>query len=271
MQVKQFEELQFVNAKVTFGAQTMDIHVFYIDGLMIDTGPMRKKAQLVPLFRTWDIDQVVLTHHHEDHTGLAKWVQDHLKVPMYMHEKGVDICAGKQVIPFYRKTFWGVNESFQALPVADQFTSRNDQWEAIHTPGHAEDHIVLLNKDKGWLFGGDLYVSSRPKSMFAFESFGPMVESLAKALTLDFDVYICSHIGVLPNGRKYLQEKLDYLIDLQGNIVRLHEKGHAPREIRKILLPKKHPMHYLSFFENSPMHLIHSVLASYDAKAGDNM
>lgn len=271
MQVKQFEELQFVNAKVTFGVQTMDIHVFYMDGLMIDTGPARKKPQLVPLFRTWDIDQVVLTHHHEDHTGLARWVQDHLHVPIYMHETGVELCAGKQVIPFYRKTFWGVNEPFDALPITSEFTSRNHTWQAIHTPGHAEDHLVLLNKDKGWLFGGDLYVSSRPKSMFAFESFEPMVQSLEKTLTLDFDVYICSHIGILPDGKKFLQEKLDYLLDLQGNIVQLHEKGYVPREIRKALLPKKHPMHYLSFFENSPMHLIHSVLDSYQARIGNDM
>lgn len=263
MQVKHYKEVQFVNAKVSFGMQTMDIHVFYIDGLMIDTGPIRKKAQLTPLFQTWDMDQVILTHHHEDHTGLAKWVQDNKQVPLYMHEIGAKICRKKQSIPFYRKTFWGAGEPFDAQVISPTFSTRNDAWEAIHTPGHAEDHLILFNKDKGLLFGGDLYVSSRPKSMFAFESFQPMVDSLQKVTTLDFDDYICSHMGVLPQGKKFIQEKLDYMLDLQGNILSLYKKGYTPREIRKNLLPKTHPMHYLSFFENSPMHLIHSVIEPY--------
>ena len=260
MQLERYDDLEMARLTVTFGVQKMHVNVFSIDGLLIDTGPMKKKAEMNDLLRRWDVEQVVITHHHEDHTGLAKYIQDQCHLPIYMHEKGVQLCEGKLNIPFYRKTFWGVNEPFQAEPISQQIRTKQYTWDVIHTPGHADDHIVLYNREKKWLFGGDLYVSSRPKSMFAFESFQPTVESLKRMLELDFDVYFCSHIGILENGRQLIQEKLDYLLHLEKEIIKLDAEGYTPRDIRKMLLPKRHKMHYLTFFENSPMHLIHSVL-----------
>lgn len=266
MQLEKYDDLEIARLTVNFGVQHMHVNVFYIDGLLIDTGPMKKKAEMKNMLKRWDIDQVVITHHHEDHTGLAKYIQTEYNPPIYMHEKGVELCEGKQTIPFYRKTFWGVNEPFEAQTIPQQFQTDNYTWDVIHTPGHAEDHVILYNREKKWVFGGDLYVSSRPKSMFAFESFAPTVQSLKKILELDFDRYFCSHIGMLENGRQLIEEKLDYLLHLEAEIIKLYEAGFTARDIRKALLPKRHKMHYLTFFENSPMHLIHSVLEEYKNK-----
>ncbi|MFS0574698.1 MBL fold metallo-hydrolase [Sporosarcina sp. 179-K 3D1 HS] len=260
MELKKFEDLQQAQLTVSFGSQRIFISVFFIDGLLIDTGPSKKRTELIPLFDQWKMEQVILTHHHEDHTGMASWIQRHEKIPIYLHEAGIPGCEKKMKLPFYRKVFWGERKPYLASPLGDAHQTPRYEWEIIHTPGHADDHVALLNKEKGWLFGGDLYVQSSPKSSFAFESIPGIIQSLNKILSYDFDTYICSHAGVLQHGRHAIEKKLDYLTGIQQEVLHLAARGMTNLEIRKRLFPKHHPMHYLSFFENSPMHIVNSIL-----------
>src|SRR5690625_6821118 len=78
--------------------------------------------------------------------------------------------------------------SFIASPIEDVFHTENYEWDIIHSPGHADDHIALYNREKGWMFGGDLYVYSRPRSMYAFESLPILIDSLQNILTYDFKI-----------------------------------------------------------------------------------
>src|SRR5699024_2703175 len=209
----------------------------------------KKKEKLVPLFKQWDLDGVILTHHHEDHTGMAYWIDKHKNIPIHMHQKGVEKGLKKGPLPLYRRIFWGERKAFHAQMIGPEFTTNSYTWDVIHTPGHAEDHLALLNKEKGWLFGGDLYVLANPKSMFSFESVPVLISSLEKVLTYDFDTYICSHVGVINDGRAAIKSKLAYLREIEGKVITLHKKGLKPKEIQKSLFPKIHPLHYLSFFE----------------------
>lgn len=260
MKIKQLEDLQQAELTVTFGSQRLLVSVFLIDGLLIDTGPPKMKRELVQLFSEWDMEQVVLTHHHEDHTGMANWIQLHKKIPIYLHEAGIPACESKMNLPFYRKVFWGERKPYEALPLQNIHHTPNYEWSIIHTPGHADDHVALWNREKGWMFGGDLYVQAHPKSSFAFESIPTIIDSLEKLLAYDFETYFCSHVGVLQNGRNMIEKKLDYLTSIQQEVLHLAGQGMTSREIRKRLFPKRHPMHYLSFFENSPMHFVNSIL-----------
>ena len=254
------DDLLQAQMTISFAKQKLTVSVFMIDGMLVDTGPAKKKAELFSLFNQWDIAKVVLTHHHEDHTGAAHWLQTNKDVPIYIHESGINDCEAKMKLPPYRKVFWGERDSFSPEPLGNTFSTENYDWDVIHTPGHAHDHIVLLNKEKGWLFGGDLYVQPKPKSLFAFESVPEIIESLKKVLTYDFDTYICSHAGIRLNGKRDIEKKLSYLEEVQGEVLLLSQKGMTPRAIRKQLFPKRHPMHYVSFFENSPKYIVNSIL-----------
>ncbi len=245
---------------VTRGGQRLLVSVFLIDNLLIDTGPSRKDDYLIPLFEKWEMQNVILTHHHEDHTGLANWLQHNKQVKIYMHETGVETCKIAAKLPLYRHLFWGKREPFEATPLGKTFQTEYYTWDIIHTPGHADDHIALFNREKGWLFGGDLFVNPKPKSLFKFESVPEIIHSLRKVLAYDFETYICSHAGVIFEGKKAIKNKLDYLISKQQEVLFLYNKGHSPKQIRKQLFPSRHPMQYFSLFENSPMHFIHSVI-----------
>src|SRR5690625_2790036 len=140
-----------------------------IDGLLIYTGPTTKRADLIRLLTDLKFTEVILTHHHEDHTGLAHWIQQHKKTPIYIHEYGVGDCEKNGKIPLYRRAFWGSRKAFQPQTLPHLFKTKQYTWDIIHTPGHAHDHVALYNREKRWMFGGDLYVQGTPKSMFRSE------------------------------------------------------------------------------------------------------
>lgn len=260
MNIKTFEDLSQAEVKVSMLGQELIVSVFFIDGLLIDTGPVKNKAELIEVFNKWNISNVILTHHHEDHTGLASWLQKNQQIPVHIHELGVEKCVNIAEIPLYRNIFWGKRAPFEPIPLGIIFKTEHYTWDVIHTPGHSEDHIALYNREKKWMFGGDLYVQPKPKSMFSFESLPETIRSLEKTLTYDFSTYICSHAGFIPNGKRVLEKKLTYLISIQEEVLTLHKEGVSPQDIRRKIFPKNHPMNYLSLFENSPKHMIRSVL-----------
>ncbi|MEI3613064.1 MBL fold metallo-hydrolase [Pseudogracilibacillus sp. SO30301A] len=260
MEIKSYEDLLQAELNVIRGGQRLLVSVFLIDNVLIDTGPSRKDDYLIPLFEKWEIQNVILTHHHEDHTGLANWLQHNQQVKIYMHENGIEKCKIAAKLPLYRHLFWGKREPFEATPLGKTFQTDYYTWDIIHTPGHADDHIALFNREKGWLFGGDLFVNPKPKSFFKFESVPEIIHSLRKVLAYDFETYICSHAGVLFEGKNAIKKKLDYLISKQQEVLFLYNKGMSPKQIRKQSFPSRHPIHYFSLFECSPMHFIHSVI-----------
>jgi|SRR5690625_648888 len=260
MKIIPFEDMIQVDMTNEMFGLSLHVSIFYIDGLLIDTGTVKKKRELLPYFHEWDIQEVIVTHHHEDHTGLAYWLQQQKDVPIYTHALGLEKCQQYEHLPLYRRVFWGSRKPFQPRPLKSKHQTKHYTWDIIYTPGHANDHIALFNREKKWLFGGDLYVQPRPKSMFAFESVPDLINSLKKILTYDFKTYICSHAGIIHQGREAIKRKLNYLENMQQDVLSLYEEGMSPRQIRKKLLPEKHPLHYLSFFENSPKHMVNSIL-----------
>ena len=196
MRISSFEDLLQAEFEISMVGQTLFVSIYLIDGLLIDTGPSRRKAELVSLLEQWDMTEVILTHDHEDHTGMAHWIEDNKNIPIYIHETGIRNCEKVMKLPLYRKVFWGEREKFHPMALGETYKTSNYTWDIIHTPGHAHDHISLFNREKRWMFGGDLYVQSTPKSLFAFESIPTIIDSLRKFLVYDFETYICSHQGI---------------------------------------------------------------------------
>ena len=237
------------------------IFVYLTDGLLIDTGPRKLEAELIPFYENQSFDQVVLTHSHEDHSGTAAWIQMHRNVPIFMHEKGIALCAKPGNYPLYRQKSWGIRDAFTALPIGDVIRSRHHRWEVIYTPGHADDHIALLHKETGRLFTGDLFVQTKTKISMATESIPQIMDSIRKLLTYDISSIFCSHSGYFKEGRKTLKQKLSYLEELTASVERLYDEGMPPEEIAHQLFPKKYPIISLSEREWDPVHLINSILS----------
>lgn len=114
-------------------------NVFLVDGdrpVLVDAGANFDVVDRLDS-RVDDLDAVVLTHTHPDHVGNLTAVKDAFDV----EARGFDADAD------------GVDRA-----VADGETLRlgDHEYVALHTPGHADDHLCLYAEDAGILFAGDL-------------------------------------------------------------------------------------------------------------------
>lgn len=257
--------VRFINGLVSFGPVDLNVHCFEVDGVLIDTGSQTLLPYFKQFFNKIDIDQVLLTHNHEDHTGGAAFLQQTYEVPVYINDMSVKACKEKATYPLYRKLFWGKRAPFQAQPLGNTFTSRTATWQVIHTPGHASDHMSFLNQETGQLFSGDVYVHPKTKVVLRNESTPLMIASLKKLLTYDVGEMFCCHAGYVKDGRTALTKKLEYLTAFQEKVLDLHQQGLTEKQIQKQLFHKKYPITYLSFGEWDSLHMIRSILTQSDS------
>ncbi|WP_374722203.1 MBL fold metallo-hydrolase [Peribacillus tepidiphilus] len=256
--------VQMGNGTVSFQRVKLNVHCFFLDGVLIDTGAKSLERLFKAFFKHLDIDKVVMTHFHEDHTGCAAFLQEELQLPLFMNDIMIEYCMKKADYPIYRQLFWGKRRPFRAEPIGETFHSPNATWRVIKTPGHAIDHLAFLNDETGQLFTGDLYCQERTKVVLREENIPVIIESLKKILTYDFEDVFCSHAGYLNNGRTALKRKLDYLLDLQGNILKLYDEGKTPEDINTTLFPKKYPITFFSSGEWDSIHIVRSIIKQHD-------
>lgn len=252
--------VQMGNGMISFQSVKLNVHCFFIDGVLIDTGAKSLERLFKPFLKQLDIDKVVMTHFHEDHTGCAAFLQEELQLPLFMNDIMIEHCMKKADYPLYRQLFWGKRRPFRAEPIGETFQSSNATWSVIQTPGHAIDHHAFLNDETGQLFTGDLYCQERTKVVLREENIPVIIESLKKILTYDFDDVFCSHAGHLNDGRTALKRKLEYLLDLQGDILKQYDEGKTPEDINTTLFPKKYPITLFSSGEWDSIHIVHSII-----------
>ena len=255
----QFEGVHFINGTVRFQKVKLNVFCFATDGVLVDTSAQSLFTVVKPFFDRIDVDQVVLTHHHEDHTGGAHYMVDK-GVPVFLHKQSIDDVARKANYPMYRKLFWGIRKPFIAQPLRETFESRSAKWDVIATPGHTSDHLSFLNRETGMLFTGDLFVSPKVKVILRNESIPQIVRSIEHVLSYDFETVACNHAGIVKDGRTALIAKRDHLNALIDQVVMLRNKGMAIKEIHKTLFPSTYPIKHFSFGEWDSLHIVTSIL-----------
>ncbi|WP_142830053.1 MBL fold metallo-hydrolase [Planococcus soli] len=242
------------------------VFVYLVDGMLIDTGAEKLQEELQDFFNNYSFDQVVLTHHHEDHTGNAAWLQENGGIPLLIHPLGIERVEVDGEYPNYRKITWGNRKAFRAQPLGERIRSRTLDWQVIHTPGHADDNIALFHEASGRLFTGDLFVSPKTRVMMKSESVPLILASLRTLLALPFQSVFCSHAGFLENGRALLEQKLIHLENLQQTITGLYAEGMHPSDIDRQLFQKTYPIVQFSNREWDTRHIVSSVVADYNIK-----
>lgn len=239
----------------------MRVYLFQIDDILLDTGPSSVGKEVRRIFKDLTIKQVIHTHHHEDHTGNSPWIETHYNIPQWIHPLGVKHCEKATKLPIYRAVVWNNRKPFHPFALEDPYIQTASYlFKVVHTPGHAEDHIVLIDEDKEICFSGDLYLHHSPMTNFSFESVPEIIRSLEKTLAYQFKDVYCSHRGYIHGGRRLLVQKRDYLLNLQEKVGDAFQKGKSIKQIRKEMFPKNGFMQYSSFFENSPIHTVKSII-----------
>lgn len=227
---------------------------------LVDTGP-NSGTSLTTLEgalaehgrRVEDLERIVLTHQHLDHTGLARILAD---------RSGAEVCALDGLAPWlarYREAMDGDDAFAEAImlrhgipvdvttvlrAVTRQFHAwgtkvdvshplvpgttldfADRRWRILHRPGHSPSCTVFHDEERGEMVGGDHllgHVSSNPLVSRPLEGGEPedrpkalvtYLASLAETHAMDLGVVLPGHGDQVSDHRGLIDER-----------VRLHER-----------------------------------------------
>ncbi len=263
-----FDEVQgFKFGYSPLGRPSMFSHVYFVDGLLIDTGHRTIQKSLLNRTKGFEIKQVFITHHHEDHTG---------NLPAVLEQKGVQafsslLCSEMMKDPpsisFAQKLTWGDRPAFEKLiPLEKQLETENHQFQIIPIPGHAVDMVALYEPEKKWLFSADLFISSYIGYILENESIHDQINSIKAVLELDFEAMFCAHNPQLKNPKKKLRKKLTFLEESFESVSSLYEKGMTAELIFKELKWKENwSVRILSGGHLSRLNLVKSIIRDIES------
>ena len=149
LKISSFENVICGQEEVKLLGNKLPIFLFLVDALLVDTGPSALSNEIITFFQNHEITQVALTHVHEDHCGMAAWLQKNKKVPIFLHEDSIEAASREAALPLYRLKIWGKRLPFRAQSMPNEIRTPNHRFQPIDTPGHCANHVVLHEKEKG--------------------------------------------------------------------------------------------------------------------------
>lgn len=235
--------------------------VYRLGDTIIDTGPSAEWKLVQRFLQERSVRQALVTHYHEDHSGNCGHIEQCFNSVIHSHKHNHDKLSQGWDMRLISKVLFGNISFAQAQDFPEQIRLDSGQeLKALHMPGHSDDMTCFLEPNQGWLFSGDLYVASKVKYAHKEESIGQQIDSLKAALALDFEQLFCAHRGFIADGRQALQNKLDFLVELQQQVQFLYQQGKSLKQIRLQLLGREDVVAYGSCFDMSKANLIAACL-----------
>lgn len=241
------------------GDNETKVFLYNVDGLLIDSGPQSREKEFTEWFKTQEINQVVLTHNHEDHSGNAAWIQKNLNVPVYLHPMAIPYAREEGMYLKYRQEMWGYRHIFDPSPMPEVIKTEKYSFEVLDTPGHTIYHNCFYEPNQGWLFTGDLYLGTHLMFCFIEENIRQTIDTTERLLNLDFDTIFCAHAGIIENGKVRLGKKLNNLKALQEQVISMRKKGMTDREIDDEINGYELDLTPISGGEWSPYNIIRTI------------
>ena len=157
--------------------------------IVIDPGEAHKTIKYLKE-NDLNLDSILITHHHFDHTG---GIEDMLKF------RNVDVYGPVNNIPSINKQ----------LRDGDLFSVIGIDFKIIEIPGHTLDHIAFFSENNGnpVLFCGDTLFSSGCGRVFE-GTFEQMHKSILKLKSLPSNTKIYS-------GHEYTQSNLKFAMEVE--------------------------------------------------------
>lgn len=177
-----------------------------------------------------DLERVILTHNHPDHSGLSGWVQRHSGANVWMLDLEISDSADYLSDAWFEPhrahmaahglpnaiapTLEGFQhsraeidfpETVTALHEGETLELAGERFEVLWMPGHSDGHITLWSASSGLLIAGDvlleritphigLYARGRPDPL------GDYLGSLERIVTLNPRKTVVGHYGPVIEG-----------------------------------------------------------------------
>ena len=176
---------------------------------LVDAGCGRAQDKLLRNIRAHgvkpeQIEYLLLTHCHFDHTGGAKALRENLRCKTVAHElEAPYLEEGNNSVTaatWYAATIQPFPVDIRLSGSREEIRLRDRSIEAIHIPGHSPGSVAYLTESDGFkvLFAQDVHGPLHPSLLSNREDY---LQSLKLLLSLDADILCEGHYGIY-RGKK---------------------------------------------------------------------
>ncbi|MGA2158214.1 MAG: MBL fold metallo-hydrolase [Dehalococcoidia bacterium] len=237
---------------------------YLVDGLLVDSGPAHTAQELTAFLKDKIVKKVVNTHFHEDHISANKLLQDAYGVEIFAHALAIDKINRPAELYPYQEEVWGYPVPSLVKPLADILETEKYRFEVIATPGHDLDHVCLFERSQGWLFTGDLYVTTRPTASRPMFDMPQILEDLKKIRALNPRIMFPAPTHVVLDPADKLDRTIDYLEDVGARVAELHSRGMDTEQIRQEIFGDEGIIAEMTQQQFSSLNIVKSFLEKYE-------
>ncbi len=238
------------------------VAAYLVDGLLIDTGCSFTAAELATFLDGRPLRRIVNTHFHEDHIGGNRLLQEKFGIEILAPADSVPLIRRKPSLFPYQEMVWGYPAPSETRPLPPVVTTERYAFDVIDTPGHSAGHAVLVEKNQGWCFSGDIFARENMKFIRPEEEMGQTVASLKRLIDLPADrLILFTSVGrIVEDGRRALRDCIQYIEDLSLRAKALEKDGREVLEIVRELFGGEHAFATLTNGQYTTENLVRSVL-----------
>ena len=253
----------FYMGRSPLGFLLYPVHAFLAGDMLIDTGTNRVDKPFLSALTGRSIAKIVNTHHHEDHTGNNREIQERFKIPIYAHPSALPYLENPRLNALrpYQRIVWDWPKASKGSAIGAGIDAGNLHFEIIHSPGHTDDHLCLYEPSKKWLFSGDLFCGTTFIYLRRDENYLQILETIKNLSKLEIDTIFCNLKGVVENGKEALLRKIKKMEQLRDHVLKLQEKGLPPKRIRQEVLGKEDAWNLITGGHYSKQNTIDSILS----------
>ncbi|MDW7739846.1 MAG: MBL fold metallo-hydrolase [Bacillota bacterium] len=263
--IKEYGDIvEFKAARTIMGKPVYFSYFYYIDGILIDTGPSHVAREVLKALKNLKLNKVIITHQHEDHTGNCALLHQELGVPIYAHPETIKVLNDPPPIQIYRKVMWGNLPRATARPLEKEFRTDKYLLNTVNTPGHSLDHTCFFEPDNRWLFCGDLYLGENLTGFMEGEDIVDHLKSLLKTINLKPDILFCGLKGYLENATERLIRKYHSWLEICYRVIGLYEQGKTRRYILNEVFGREILFYYFSQSNWGRRYMVDSIINNRD-------
>ena len=237
------------------------VSAYLANGVLVDTGFPRAGAEMHAWLARERPRAVVVTHAHEDHGGNAADAAA-LGIPVVGGRATLARLRAPGAIALYRRAVWGRPVPLPADAGVEEHAALDEAGlRRLPAAGHADDHSVVWDAERGHLFGGDLFLGVKVRIAHPEEDPRLLARTLRWAASLGPEVLFDAHRGPVPRPAPLLRAKADWLEQTVGEVERLADAGLDEREIRRRVLGREPLVAVGSHGEYGKLNLVRAALA----------